>query len=200
MDFRRCLIQAVVKRRIPDEFAGRALAILDRRHQIVEPHHGCARVVIELLVLRKFSKRALAAFDAIGDCLDSCEDLISPLVHGWIVEEPPSGTLAILDFRQQRVHRVHSVTNLPIQLVIRNEPADCSVTCVRVADQRCGFFDCQVRVVADGGIGHELAESAFALVDALGHLSELVAEHLEVCDEVVRSLHDLPYVSCFRAL
>ena len=34
-------------------------------------------------------------------------------------------------------------------------------------------------------VGQELAQRAFALIHAVGHVAELVAQHLKVCDEVV---------------
>src|SRR5262245_59948121 len=108
--------------------------------------------------------------------------------------------MTAFDLGEQGVDRVHRRVDLPIELIVGNEPPDSSVTGAGVTDQCDSFLYSQVRIVVDRCVGHELSERAFAAVDAFCKIPEFIAENLKVCDEVVCARHDLTDVALLGAL
>ncbi len=173
---------------------------MNGRNHSLELFHGLAKIVVQRLVFRQFSKRAFTAVDTIGDRLHPAQYLISFVVYGRIVDEFAGRSLTVLDVAYKRVHALDHRVDSPIKLVIGHQLAHGPIAGPQVTHEPVGFKRRSIDVVEDGRVRQKLTQRAFATIDTIGHALELIAELLQVGNEVVGALDDFCDIARLGAL
>src|SRR5262249_46361546 len=126
--------------------------------------------------------------------------LVDPLVYRRIVHQPSESSVAALDLLHEQVDAVADLCELPVQFVIRHQPAHGAGAGTRVAHEGIEFLSCRVGVVVDSGIGEKLAKCPLTTIDPVSNLLEVFTEYLEVGNNVICSLNDSTNVTFFSTL
>src|SRR5262249_15771151 len=140
------------------------------------------------------------AVDSIGDSLNFCGEVVDAVVESGVVYEFAGRTIPTFDLPYEQVHSVPDLHDLRIQGVIRNQPAHCPLPCARVAHEHVGFPNHRICIFVYGFVHKKLSKSAFALFDAVRDFLEVLAEDLQVRDEIIGSLNNLADIAFFGAL
>src|SRR5262245_217660 len=200
LELGRHLIRIVEERRVFDELADRAFAVLYRINESVEFRYAIPDVVVERLVFRESAQCAFAAVDPVGDVLKLRGQIVDSMVERGIIYELADGAAAALDFHNKEIHAIADLHTLSVQLVIGYQPAHSAGSGASVAHEGVKFFRRTVGVVVNRGIGEKFTEGALTAFDTVGDFLEIFAEHLEIGDDVVGALNDSSNISLFAAL
>src|SRR5262249_30272202 len=100
----------------------------------------------------------------------------------------------------QVIHSVHQGVEAPVSFVVRDQLSNGSIARAQVTNELICFKHSGVRVVVYRGIRYELSQCSFAAVDTVSDFLDLIAQRVEVGNEVTGSIDDFSYITGFTAL
>src|SRR5262245_3221022 len=198
----REVVRVVIKTSVFEHQSHRAFALLQARHDEVQPLDRAARVGVQLLVVDEFADRALAALDFGDHVLQPVRGLVplgderaGVVVELVVLEELAdvafAGAELVFDLVGDAAQLGDGFGRLFIKRRVADELPHTSLAVLDLLHEALGLAHGAVEVYVERLVVEKLPYRALAGPHIPGHISDVGGYHVEVADRRLRGVDDV---------